>query len=456
MLDSLRSTLQRPLHARAVRTVVWVGGLVSIALALNRAVHIATTTHPVDFAVYLMGASHLFGGHLYTTYLPYPKKPFTYPPVAALLFVPLTAIPRVTAQVVWALISTLVLVALLDRALRSARPEWCRSDAVRWSLVLSFPALALNPVAMTFSYGQINLLLALLVLADLTGEHTLWGHAIPRGVLTGIAAALKLTPLIFVPLLFATKQARAGYVALTTFLGCGIVMLGVAPAESWSYWTKYAFDASRVGGVVYIANQSLRSAIVRFAHAHVSDHLLVLVVLVAGVAGLAVAVWAYRSSSALLGIVLCAATGLLVSPITWGHHLVWIVPVVVWLALAPDRPAFGRVWAGVAALLFWYGPIWRVPYGSGRELHDSFAQLTVGNSYTIAMVLFVVGMAVMLLLRRSRLRRPGRTSSHQSPHREDDDRDPIPIGRESFPASGVVPVRAASPSGTRARVLRSR
>ena len=200
--------------------------------------------------------------------------------------------------------------------------------------------------------------------------------------MTGLAAALKLTPLIFVPFLFATKQVRAGCVALMTFVGCGLVMLLVAPAESWSYWTRYVFDTSRVGGVVYIANQSLRSTIVQFTHAAASDHLVVLVVLLAGVAGLAVAVWAYRSSSALLGILVCAVTGLIVSPITWGHHLVWIVPVVVWLALAPDRPAFGRVWAALAILWFWYGPIWRVPHGRGIELHNSISQLAVGNSYT--------------------------------------------------------------------------
>jgi len=427
MLDSLRSTLQRPLHARGLRTIAWVIGVVSIAMTLNRAVHIAVTTQPVDFAVYLMGATHLFGGHLYTTYLPYPKKPFTYPPVAAVLFLPFAAVPRVAAQVVWAVISTLLLVGLLDRSLRSVRPGWRRSDALVWSLVLSFPAMALNPVAMTFSLGQINLLLALLVLADLTGEYTLQGHTLPPGVMTGIAAGLKLTPLIFVPFFFATKQVRALYVALSTFLGCGLVMLCVAPAESWSYWTKYAFDASRVGGVVFIANQSLRSTIVRFAHAQVSDHLIVLVVLLTGIAGLSVAVWAYRSSSALLGIVICAATGLLVSPVTWGHHLVWIVPVVVWLALAPDRPAFGRVWAALATVFFWYGPIWRVPYSRGRELHDSFAQLIVGNSYTLAMVLFVAGMAGMLLLRR-RARRRLRTASRQGVRPDDHAGDPIPVG----------------------------
>jgi alpha-1,2-mannosyltransferase len=262
--------------------------------------------------------------------------------------------------------------------------------------------MLLNPVDMTFGFGQINILLALLVLADLTATLTLKNHSLPRGIMTGIAAALKLTPLIFVPLLFATKQIRAGCMALITFCVGGIVMLIVAPSESWSYWTRYVFDAHRVGGVVYISNQSLRSTIYRFSHGHASEALIVLLVLSVGAVGLSTAVWAYRSSSPLLGILLGAVTGLLVSPITWAHHLVWVVPIILWLALAHDRPAFGRLWAAVVAAWFWYGAIWHIPHGGHVELHDTFAQLLVGNSYTLAMLLFVGGMIVMLALRRHR------------------------------------------------------
>jgi alpha-1,2-mannosyltransferase len=266
--------------------------------------------------------------------------------------------------------------------------------------------MVLNPIDMNFNLGQINFLLALLVLADLTGRYTLKGHTVPRGIMTGIAAAIKVTPFIFVAFLFATKQFRAGCVALITFLVCGVGMLIIAPSEAWSYWTKYVFDAHRVGGVLYISNQSLRSTIFRFSHGHAPESLIVLSVLLVGVIGFSSAVWAYRCSSAVLGILLCATTGLIVSPITWAHHLVWIIPVVLWLALAHDRPAYGRVWAALAAGWFWYGAIWRIPHGNQRELRDSFAQLIVGNSYTIAMVVFVGGMVTMLALRQRRREPP--------------------------------------------------
>jgi alpha-1,2-mannosyltransferase len=387
------------IHTRWLHKTLWGLGAISFMVTMTRALDIGLTTHQFDFDVYLMGAKQVFTGHLYTSYLAVPRLPFTYPPISALLFIPFTAVTRVTAQAIWAALSTFLLIGFLYCSFRAVRPRWKRADLLLWSLILTFPAMALNPVNMTFTFGQINLLLALLVLADLTTIPMLKNHPIPRGVMTGIAAALKLTPLIFVPFLFATKQIRAGCVTLITFFICAITMLIVAPSESWSYWTKYIFDAHRVGGVVYVSNQSFRSTIYRFSHGHQSEGLLVLLVLTIGIVGFSAAVWAYRSSSPLLGILLCAVTGLLVSPITWAHHLVWVIPIILWLILAHDRPAFGWVWAALASGLFWYGAIWRVPHGSRVELHDTFPQLLEGDSYTLAMLLFLVGMIVMLALR---------------------------------------------------------
>jgi alpha-1,2-mannosyltransferase len=396
MPNARSGVVARLSRSTAVRVTLWAVGAASVAVTMIRTVTIAATTFEVDLAVYLMGARQTFSGHLYTTYLASPKEPFTYPPFAALVFMPLRLLPRTGSQIVWAVVSVGILVAFLAVSLRAVRPDWRRSDVLLWAFVLTLPAAALNPVAITLRFGQINLLLALLVLADLTGTYSIAGREVPRGVMTGIAAALKVTPLVFVVYLFVTRQFRAGWTALGVFAACGLGMTVVAPSESWSYWTRYIFDAHRVGGVVFVSNQSLRSAIVRFSHAHAPQSLIVVAVLLAAAAGLYVATWAYRTSSVMLGVLVCAVTGLIVSPITWSHHLVWIVPVVLWLSLADDRPAFGRCWSALALAWFWWGAIWHSPHGSGVELHDSFVQALVGNSYTLAMVLFVVGIAVML------------------------------------------------------------
>ena len=133
-----------------------------------------------------------------------------------------------------------------------------------------------------------------MVLDDLTGPGPLGGRTLPRGVLVGVAAAIKLTPLVFVPYLFVTRQTRAGWVALATFVGCSLAAAATDPGVSWSYWTKYATDAKRVGGVFYISNQSVRAVVDRLDHRVVSTGLTTAVSAVVLVAGVALAAWAWR------------------------------------------------------------------------------------------------------------------------------------------------------------------
>ena len=72
---------------------------------------------------------------------------------------------------------------------------------------------------------------------------------------------------------------------------------------------------------------------------------------------MAIAAVAYRRSSRLLAVLVCAATGLMLSPISWLHHYVWIVPAVFWLAAGVDRPAKGEWWAVAGALVFVVVPL---------------------------------------------------------------------------------------------------
>jgi alpha-1,2-mannosyltransferase len=104
--------------------------------------------------------------------------------------------------------------------------------------------------------------------------------------------------------------------------------------------------------------------------------------IVSAVAGLAIATWAYHASSPMAGILVCAATGLIISPVSWAHHYVWIVPALAWLALGRDRPPGGPLWALGAAVLFWAAPIWWVAdpqSGYGGPL--TFIE---GNSFVLA------------------------------------------------------------------------
>ncbi len=283
------------------------------------------------------------------------------------------------------------------------------------SLVLIGPATFLEPVWLTFYFGQINLVLCALVLVDLTATVRVAGRRLPRGVLVGLAAALKLIPLVFVPYLFVTRQARAAWTSLAAFVGITLVAAAVDPSETWAYFTHYATDAQRVGGVFFISNQSLRGSVDRLDHRVVSVGLVTVASGVLLVAGIALARWAHRASSPFLGILVCATTGMLVSPITWEHHLVWAVPILLWLACAADRPAGGPVWAAAAAGVLVWAPVLHVPSGGDHELHEHGWQLLAGNSFFGLMVAFLLGVTVLLAVRARRSAPTGAVSGPPSP-----------------------------------------
>lgn len=294
------------------------------------------------------------------------------------------------------------LVALLVLSIRLVRPEWSGISRWRLALVLTLPALFLNPILLTIGFGQVNLVVALLVLWDLLGSRRVGPWRLPMGMATGVAAAVKLTPIIFVPYLLLTRRFRAAATCLATFVACGLVTFAISPASSRVYWTKALFDPTRTAtsvltpGLGFVSNQSVSGVAARLAHGDVAQILLLPVLLVVAAAGLWLAAAAHRHSSALLGVLVCAATCLLVSPVTWSHHMVWVVPGILWLSLGRDRPRHGRVAAALVAVLFWSAPIWWVPHGRLLELHLNAWQLVAADSFFLAVLLFLAWTAFRL------------------------------------------------------------
>lgn len=376
--------------------VAVVLGVLSAAGAIGLAVSPVTGSQ-VDFAVYRLGAAHL-RQHLYGVQLAPYHLHFTYPPFAALLFWPLAQLPVHASQAAWAAVNLAALVALTAVSIRAARPQWGSRRAWALAVIALFPVLELNPDVLTLDYGQVNILLVLMILADLAGVLTARSRALPRGILTGIAAAVKLTPLIFIPFLLATRQFRAGLTAAGTFAACTLAMFAIAPQSSWLFWSARVFG--HAGNLAYISDQNLHSALQRLAGAAPPAALADGLSLAVGVAGVALAAWAWRAGSRLLGTVLCAATGLVISPVSWAHHYVWVVPVLAWLVLGADRPPGGRWWALGAAVLFWAAPIWLVSdvqSGYGGPL-----TFLAGNAFFLAAAAFLLLSALLLWPRRRR------------------------------------------------------
>jgi alpha-1,2-mannosyltransferase len=375
---------------------LWMVGCAS-GLLLAASLVLWARGFQVDFQVYRMGGQHVLGSGLYSSVLTagWHRLPFTYPPLAALLFWPISDLSTYAGKLIWDAVDLVALTALIAVSIAAARARPLERADWRTALILVFPAgLLLYPVTNDLQLGQINLVLVLMIVADLVVGVSWRGKRLPRGVLTGLAAALKLTPLVFVPYLLATRQWRAARNMVITFIAATGLMFVVAPRASWLYFTKDAYDVKRVGSELSIGNQTLQAAILR-AHLPVPHSLidLVLVLMVAG--GIALAAVAYRRSSPLLGVLLCAATGLMVSPISWNHHYVWVVPALAWLVAGVDRPARGIVWAAAAALVFMWSPA--IP-----PAHSNVIWYLRENAYVFATLVFFASVATMLWVRRRR------------------------------------------------------
>jgi len=406
----VRGSSQQTTRTLRARVAHWAPATLSFAAALTLGLYFALRTYEVDLGVYLrLGGRYVFTSHLYSFTLPNTGLLFTYPPFAALLFSPWQrAFSTVDAvQLGWTFVNLAALVTLLALSIRIVKPDLGRASTARLALLLTMPALLLNPVFLTVGFGQINLVVALLVLWDLLTARRIGRYEVPLGVATGLAAAVKLTPLIFVPYLLLTGRARGARNALAAFFACGLMTFAVSPQSSVAYWTKALFEPARTAtsvltpGLSFISNQSLWSLAMRLHHGAVSSALMIPVLVVVGAAGLWLAASAHRRSSPMLGVLLCATTCLIVSPITWVHHMVWVVPTILWLALAEDRPRLGRTMAVGAALLFWSAPIWWVPHARLLELRLNAWQLVAGNSFFWATALFMAG-AAFHVLRRNR------------------------------------------------------
>lgn len=381
-----------------------------------------------DLHVYRVGGQDVLNGTPlsqvnYAGYLP-----FTYPPAAALVFTVFAVPPWWAAATLMTVANAIALPCTLYFALRMPPvSSWLdRGTAARLALVAAAAALWLEPVRTTLAYGQVNILLALLVTWDLSRPD----GARLKGTALGLAAGIKLIPAIYVIYLLLTRRYRAAAVAAGTFAATVAAGFAIVPSSARWYWTGTFLDAGRVGSGQQQAmtiNQSLLGMLDRALHTTKIPVPWLAVVVLVGLAGLALAARAGRAGNEAAGFSLCAITGLLVSPISWTHHWVIAIPalllavVMTWHNGTLRRPAtlaWLTVLAAVAAV-GWTGVVRRVPRHVG-PLHFIF-----GNGYVL-IGLATLAIAAWPLASAQHASHARRVSAAEQP-----DRDLEPSGRRA-------------------------
>lgn len=352
-------------------------GLPGVAVGVATAVMVvvAFVHGAVDATIYRAGGARALSGDLYGLVV-YPfHLGFTYPPFAALAMAPAAILSVRGFDLVAGLGNVATLVALIAVCLRACCPSWSTRTTFWWAALLTVPVGLLDPVRESLLLGQVNVVLCAVVLHDLTrvGDRR-------RGVLLGLAAAVKLTPLVFVVYLFLRGDRAAARRAGITFAGASMLAAAINPVASWRYWTNVAWQTRRTGSPLWLGNQGLVATIGRLSGHPLSAFAGFVVAGCVCAVGLAVAVAVARRRSSLLGLVVVAGTEALATPVSWTHHYVWVVLLVAWLALAPDRPRAGRWWAAAVAVFFWAAPFWWVPHGPGVRIAGHALSAVVANS----------------------------------------------------------------------------
>ncbi|GAA3691725.1 glycosyltransferase 87 family protein [Gordonia hankookensis] len=422
-LSAADTRLHRWAPSNGARTAIAVVFLASVTLQIVGIPFTSSfgTRTRIDLDVYRLGGQiWQHGQSLYADgSMPFTSDgiwlPFTYPPFAALGFMPLGAITLGLAGLLISVITvalTVVILHIVLRMLSVGNPE------NRWwiALLLTAGVIWLNPLWMTLGFGQINIILMAMIIVDIfvVGRGRAAATGPFRGILTGLASAIKLTPLVFVAVYLLTRQWRAALVTVATFVGAAALAWIWLPADSHGYWTHTLFHTARIGDPAGRINQNLNAMWIRLVPQSESAEQLMWVAssLVVTVLALVAArscrpIAAFGACrrpdggdpsarvAAVLTVSVVALWGLLVSPTSWAHHWVWAIPTILTAAVVAARDTDRRVRIGystVAAtgvVIFALGPF---QFLSPEVREWSIIDHLIGNSYTLW------GLAVLIIV----------------------------------------------------------
>jgi len=329
----------------------------------------------IDADVYRMGGqAWLQGQPLYSGGAAFPTQagidlPFTYPPLAAIAFSPLALVPLPVAGLAitattWVLLMVSIWIVLTRLEVAADWETGGESPWVRrcW-LAAGIVALSVTwfePIRANFSFGQVNVILMTLVIADCVPRRTRW----PRGLLVGVAIALKLTPAVFLLYFVLRRNHRAFLTAAGGFAAATALGFLLAWQDSREYWTVTVRNTDRIGSASLNTNQNAAGALARLGLDE-RTHFVLWTVTCLAVLGLTV--WAVRrvlvAAEPTLALICVALFGLVVSPVSWSHHWVWALPTVVVSGLVAyqRRAAVLAVVSVVGVALMVWPPIELLP-----------------------------------------------------------------------------------------------
>lgn len=343
-----------------------VAGLVlhAVLIPFTAPSRLGLINNGMDLVVYREGAQALVDAHPLYSGLP---DNFTYPPFAALMFLPLTFVGEAIARHAWLVLSCVALILTVWRCLRVLGYQRDRPTKLL-CIGLSLLAIQVDAVRGALTWGQISIDLMAILIWDLTRPPgARW-----RGWSVGVATGMKLMALVFLPYLLLTRQWRAAAVAAGVAAATVVIGFVLLPEDSREYWTHTAYQVLRVGHPDDVTNKSVNGVLANlYSPGSVPTWAWLICAGLAGIVGLLAAVLAHRRGWALLAVTILGMAGCVVSPLAWGHQWVWFVPLLVLLLhRAIDEPRSAAMISAtvvVACVVSMWEGVWT--YVRTRRLH---------------------------------------------------------------------------------------
>lgn len=377
----------------------------------------------VDLEVYREGGLAVLRGAPLYDFLTQPPQllPFTYPPIAAALAVPFTLLPWRAAQWVWTGLIYLSLVIVVCYAFR----DLIRRTG-RWAPLTAGVLVAamtwLDPVRDQVRFGQVGLFLLAMCLADCCARTARW----PRGMLVGLALAIKLVPGVFLIYFLVTGRRDALVNAVLTAVVATLGGFALLPSDSSAYWFGALLEGGdRTGAVDGTTNQAIQGIVARVLDEGPARTLVWLALaLVVAWFGFG---WARRatlaadaasgadaSSLLLAGVAIVGLLSVVLSPVGWIHHLVWMIAVVG--ALVGDGRDTRRC---LVAFGLWLLFLFPVPWWARGLIGPDHSPVTVlagqvlRDSFGLAALASILVLGTWLVKRLDPDNHPRDPSQHQ-------------------------------------------
>ena len=337
----------------ALAGVVGVLGL--IIATITTAIQVMLTDFPIDMVIYREGVkAFMEGGEVYSAPMMAGDiaLPFIYPPFGALVMVPLAGdwFSHAVAGDIMIVLSNLLIglvVMLLAFALNRQRSNpFVSSDVIAaasliWGIVLIF-----EPVRLNNGFAQINIIIMVLVALDLIPRKRLkW---LPQGWLIGVAAAIKITPLAMLLYFLVRKEIKPIITAGISAIIATLIAAAVRWDVAWEYFSVKLLSMGTGGdfGVqtAYQSNSSIKGAIERLytsqegmeAASTITNIIWLCLAIITVVLGGWLMIALMKRGLNIEAWMINAFIMLLISPVSWSHHWVWVaiaIPVLLYRAI---------------------------------------------------------------------------------------------------------------------------